>query len=542
MQAPAELGIPERRRCTGGPQRSMPDSYAYSSPQPNVVGSSTLRVLSPRFWLLLLASGAGAGLAAGLLMRLLRAVQHLAWPYRPGDDFLGAVSSAIPLRLLTVVAGAGLLVGLARLLLRREGGGHGSELAERIWFNAGDLPPIRTLVQAVLSIVTVAMGSSLGREAAPKQTGALIAGLLARCGGISGSQRRLLAACGAGAGIAAVYNVPLGGALFALEALLGTVSLSLVPPAFVATAVATAISWLLLPNEPTYAVPFYPLTASQTVCALCAGPLIRILAVLYVRLIAWMDGLRPQGHLTLLAPLVAFSVLGALALRYPQLLGNGKDLVQQVFLDKIAPSLLLTLLVCKPLMTAACLGSGGPGGLFTPTLAVGALLGGVLGHLWQQLWPGSPAAAFALMGAAAMLAASMQAPMSAIVLVVELTRRLDTLLVPVILATAGAIVVARRLESRSIYSARIHAGRAVALPDTAQAVTVSAAARLPELQAALLRTPAENPAVRVVDREGRLLGEVVRNAVLAPAARAMPLETATAADFAQTAIEVAPRE
>lgn len=186
-------------------------------------------------------------------MLLLRAVQKLAYPYRPGDNFLSAVKNATPLRIVIVLTAAGVVAAVARLILRHQAkGGHGGELAEKIWFAAGHLDPVSTFVRAIVSIVIVAMGASLGREAAPKQIGALIASLLAQWASIPNAQRRLLAACGAGAGIAAVYNVPFGGAIFALEVLLGTISLPLVPPALAAALIATAVSWLLLPNVPTY--------------------------------------------------------------------------------------------------------------------------------------------------------------------------------------------------------------------------------------------------------------------------------------------------
>jgi chloride channel protein, CIC family len=288
---------------------------ADESPQPNVLGSGSLRALSPLFWLLVVATGVGAGVGAGLLMLLLRAVQRLFWPYRPGDNFLAAVQSADAMRIICVVTAAGLVSGVIGLLLRqRKSSGHGGELAETIWFGSARLAPMRTLVRAVQSIVIVGMGASLGREAAPKQAGALVASLLAQWAEIPNAQRRLLVACGAGTGMGAVYNVPFGGAMFALEVLLGTVSLSLVPPALAAALIATAVSWLLLPNVATYDIPFYPVTADQIVWAVFAGPIAGLVSVAYVRLISWSAVLRPRGTVVLIAPVVV-SVCWALAIR-----------------------------------------------------------------------------------------------------------------------------------------------------------------------------------------------------------------------------------
>ena len=268
-------------------------------------------------------------------------------------------------------------------------------------------------------------------------------------------------ACGAGAGIAAVYNVPFGGAMFALEVLLGTLSLTLVPPALIAATIATAVSWLFLPNEPTYTVPAYAATLDQTLWAVLAGPVAGLVAVGYVRLISFADAQKPGGIFALIAPVLVFTLLGMLAVRYPQLLGNGKDVVQQTLLGQPGLALLVALVLLKPLATAACLACGAPGGLFTPTMTLGALLGGVLGALWLRIWPGSPLGGFSVIGACAVLAASTQGPVSAIVLTLELTRE-DALIVPMALAAASAVAVARVLENRSIYSGRIHRARSAA--------------------------------------------------------------------------------
>lgn len=511
---------------------------ADESPQPNVLGSGSLRALSPLFWLLVVATGVGAGVGGGLLMLLLRAVQRLSWPYRPGDNFLSAVQNAGWLRVICILTAAGFLSGAIGLLLRQQkSSGHGSELAETIWFGSARLAPVRTLVRAIQSIVIVGMGASLGREAAPKQTGALVASMLAQWAEIPASQRRLLVACGAGAGMAAVYNVPFGGAMFALEVLLGTISLPLVPPALAAALIATAVSWLMLPNVATYDIPFYPVTADQIVWAVIAGPVAGLASVAYVRLISWSAVLRPRGAVVLIAPIAVFCGLGVLAVRYPQLLGNGKDTVQLVFLGQLGLPLLVALMLLKPIATAACLGSGAPGGLFTPTLTLGAVLGGVLGHVWQYIWPGSPIGVFGIIGACAVLAASTQGPVSAVVLVIELTRRLETLIVPTILATAGAVLVARLLEHRSIYSARIHlgrsaAGRAVGEKEEKGFIAVSAAALLPELLTAMLRSVATSRPVYIVNESGQLEGQVPADRVRDPAPETFPLETTTAADFA----------
>ncbi len=411
-----------------------------------------------RFWGLVVAIGVGAGLGGAGLMLLLHAIQHLAWSYHAGD-FLEGVTRDKALRRVLVLLIGGLFAGVAGTLLARLPGR--VDVSEALWLHGARLPFVKSIANALDSIVTVALGASLGREAAPQQTGAALASLLAVRDRLPDWQRRLLVACGAGAGIAAVYNVPLGGALFALEVLLGTLTLPLVLPALATSTIATAVSWIYLPDRPTYVVPPYGLHTSQIVWAIIVGPIAGLAAVAFVHLIARAHASRPTTTRTrLLAPVLVFGALGVVGIQYPQLLGNGKDLVQLTLVGRLGLGLLAVLLVLKPLATAACLGSGAAGGLFTPTLAYGVLLGGVLGQLWVHIWPGGLEGSFGVIAGAAVLGAAMQGPLAAVVLMVELTHRVDALMVPILIAVVGATVVTRLLRAPSIYSARIAAPRA----------------------------------------------------------------------------------
>jgi chloride channel protein, CIC family len=412
------------------------------------------RAGAARFWLAVVFTGIGAGVGAAVLTRLLEAVQRLMWP-GASVDLLEAAAQASPWRHVLVLLGAGLLTGLSQLILVRLSSGNGIDITAAIWFSAGRLPAIRTLGSAVLSILIVGMGVSLGREGAPKQVGAVIANGLSDKARLSDEQRRLLVACGAGAGMAAAYGVPLGGALFALEVLRGMLALRLILPALVAALIATAVSWLALPDAPTYLIPAYVSSAPIMVWALLIGPIAGLVSVFYVRMIAWADRNKPTGWRRLVAPTVAMGLLGMVSIQFPQLLGNGKDIAQLAFAGQLAPALLLDLLLLRPAATFLCLGSGAPGGLFTPSLALGALLGGVLGYGSSWLWPDVPPGLFAVIGAGAVLAATTQGPISAVVLIMELSGRDRSFIVPLMLAVATATLVARTIEPRSIYDARL---------------------------------------------------------------------------------------
>jgi len=406
------------------------------------------------FWLAVLLTGIGAGISAAVLTLILQWVQHVAWP-GPGGTLLDSVEQAGPWRHIAVLVVAGLITGAGQLALVRLTSANGIEITTAIWFDAGRLPALRTLGSAILSVLTVGMGASLGREGAPKQVGAVVANVLADRGRLSDEQRRLLVACGAGAGLAGAYGVPLGGALFALEVLRGELALRLVLPALMASLIATGVAWVALPDAPTYQIPSYASSISVCCGALLAGPIAGIVSVGYVKLIAWADRAKPRGWRRLVAPACVLGGLGVVSIWFPQLLGNGRDVAQQAFAGDLTVPLLMALVLLKPLATILCVRSGTPGGLFTPSLALGALLGALMGHAWSWVWPGTPTGLFAILGAAAVLAATTQGPISAVVLIMELTGRDRSFIVPMLLAVVAATLVSRTIEPRSIYDARL---------------------------------------------------------------------------------------
>lgn len=424
--------------------------------QPNATGDHETP-LTAMMWALVVATGVTTGLLGAGMMWLLHAVQHAFYGYQQGTFGPAAAHASVARRLAALVI-AGAIAGPTWYLLRRATSSESSDLDDELWTGTGRLSFRRCLGTSVLSEFVVGAGASLGREAAPKLMGGAAASLLATWRRLSPRQRRLLVACGGGAGMGAVYNVPLGGALITAELLYGSLALPVILPALACSWIATAVSWVYLPTSATYVnVPSYPLRSSLVVYALLAGPVIGLLTVAYIRLIGWASHYRAAGRWLLVTPLGAFAVLGLAAAAYPELLGNGKDVAHTSFLATGGSTfaLLLALIALKPLMTALCLGSGATGGLFTPTLATGAVLGVLLGKAWSLAWPGNAAGAFAIIAATAMLAAAMQTPLAALALMIELTRTTDTLIVPMIAATVLATVVVRYLDGYSIYSSRL---------------------------------------------------------------------------------------
>jgi H+/Cl- antiporter ClcA len=407
-----------------------------------------------RFWVALLMTGVAAGAAAIIMTKILRLVQHISYDYRIGE-FSDAVARTGDARRVLVLAIGGLVTGTGWWLLRRHAGGTGGEPTRSVWSGEGNISLRRNAMSGVLSEVAVGAGASLGREAAPQRAAAAFGSWCGRWLKLPTNQRVLLVACGAGAGVGAVYNVPLAGALFAVELYLGSVALTSVVPALAAAGIATAVAWLFLPRQAVYHIPHLPTPSlALIVFALTAGPIFGLASALWVRAIGWASDHRPTGRMLIVEPVIAFTLLGLLAFRWPLLVGNGRDMAQFAFTGHGTLPTLAILLALKPFVTALCLRSGATGGLFTPTFSVGAVLGVVLGHLWAMFWPVPSQFSFAIIGAAAMIAAAMQSPIAAIAFALELTNSVDLSIVTIVIAIVGAVVVSRRIETQSMYSVR----------------------------------------------------------------------------------------
>ena len=422
--------------------------------QPNATGDGDTP-LTLRFWVFLVLTGVATGLFATLMMLVLFPVQHLVYGYNVGS-YQAAVERAGDIRRLVALLVAGVFGGIAWYLVRRFMPGEKTDLDDVVWRPGQKLSFRRSFLSGVISEVVVGLGASLGRENAPKLMGGASGSLLADWGRLTPGQKRLLMACGAGAGFAAVYNVPLGGALLSAEVMLGTISLPVILPALACSGIATVTAWIYLPEHPTYPdVPAYNVTLPLMMFALVSGPLVGVIASGYIRFIGWVTHYQITGWRSIPAQIAAMGLLGVVGFAFPQLFGNGKGLAAEAFVGAGGFWLLLALGLLKPLTTGAALGAGASGGLFTPTMSTGAALGAAGGIAWSAAWPGSPVGAYALVGAAAMMGAAMQAPLTALALIVELTAGGYSLLIPMIAATVTATVVARQIDGYSIYTARL---------------------------------------------------------------------------------------
>ncbi|VUS86416.1 chloride channel protein [Klebsiella pasteurii] len=400
-------------------------------------------------------TGLLAGLSGMVLALILHAIQHLAFGYSPGqivsaESFLqGVTDSSWPRRLLAIVAG-GAIAGFGWWLLGRYGQKRVS-IASAVANPAVPMPAGTTTIHALLQIVTVALGSPLGREVAPREMGALGAGMVARKLGLLADETRTLVACGAGAGLAAVYNVPLAGALFSLEVMLLSFSWEKTLAAMITSAIAAWTATLGLGEESQYHFTSDILPHSFLWWAIIAGPILGAGAWLFRKATSTARlGVRSNWQMPVFC-LLAFSLLAVLSLYFPQLPGNGKGPMQLALSDELGFPGAAMLLALKMVVILAVLRGGAEGGLLTPGLAVGGLTSLLLCMLWQQLLPGGDYGSFALVGAAAFLAASMQMPLTAVALVMEFTHMDHSYLAPTLLCAAGAFLTCRILDKNYVF-------------------------------------------------------------------------------------------
>jgi H+/Cl- antiporter ClcA len=405
-----------------------------------------------------LFTGIGAGIGGMALALLLHLIQHLAYGYSLGavvsdESFLQGVAAAAPMRRVAVLLGGGLVAGCGWWAVYRFGRPLVS-IRRAVEPGGPPMPILATTGHALLQIVTVALGSPLGREVAPREIGAVVAGWASRRAGLSADETRVMIACGAGAGLAAVYNVPLAGAIFVLEVLLRTVRLSVLIPAIATSCSATVTAWAGLGNEMQYHIPAYSISTPLVAWSILAGPVMGFAAYRYSEIAAWARARAPRDARLIPWSIGVFTAIGVLAIWFPQLLGNGKGPVELGFGGDVTAGLALVLLVLKVACTTGSLRAGAEGGLLTPGLTIGALLSVILGSLWNLAHFGVPLGAYAIVGATTFLAVSMKMPITAIVLILEFTHVGQDFLIPIMAAISGSVAMREWLLRRDSKAAQ----------------------------------------------------------------------------------------
>ena len=331
-----------------------------------------------------------------------------------------------------------------------------SNLLEVVVAGDGRLPFRHALIKAISSLLSISTGGSIGREGLITH---LTATAASKCGQLARWQPyrlRLLVACGAAAGIAAAYNAPVAGAVFAAQIVLGNFSMNLFAPLVFASVVATMVSRSFFGIEPQYQVPLHLefTHVTQLPWFLLLGLFAGMLGAAFLKLLRYSELLFNRIRRPLYTRMALGGLaVGAIATGFPQVWGNGYGATNQILHGQYAPGFLLGLFVAKLLATLMTVGSGAVGGVFTPTLFLGAGLGGLFGMTLHaaQFAAVPPPAAFALVGMGSVLAATTHSPLLAMIMVFEISLNY-TLMPPLMVACAVSTLVARRLDPQTIYT------------------------------------------------------------------------------------------
>jgi CIC family chloride channel protein len=480
-----------------------------------------------RYWILVPITGVAAGLFAVVFVKLLELVLDLAWGTGRGDS-LRSAHAIHPWMNLVIPTLGGALVALAGFFLGKERVPEGtSALIESLALRQGKLPFWRTLLNGMVSITAVGMGASLGREGALINSGGAFGSFLGEKFRLKEHHVKALLACGAAGGIAAAYNVPIGASVFAMEVLLGSFALDLFGPIIICSAIATSISRALISDLQAYNVPIYTFKGWEIVLYLILGIFLGSVSAAFIKFFSGLDFLlRWFGRLDPLKPVFAMAALGAAGIFLPDLFGNGYQTVNQVLRGEavISVKLLFILPVLKMFFTGVCRAAGIPGGLFTPSIFVGALLGAGFGMGVREVlpWATSPPGAYGLIGMGAILAGTLQAPITAILLVFEMTHDYIVIL-PLMSACVASTLVSRLLQRGSLFTEPLKR-RGIVLPETVapswlrqptvgefvnpSVETVREVEPFRKVMENFLHTPLEHERLYVVDAEGSYLGVI----------------------------------
>ncbi len=385
---------------------------------------------------------------------------------------------------------------------------------EAISLGDGDLPVRQSILRAISSAATVASGGAIGREGPMVQLAALTGSLMGRWRNAPVPRRRLMVACGAAAGVATAYSAPIAGALFVAEIVLQSLAIESLGPLLVAAVTANLTSTAVVGFAPVYQMPAFTLPhGTEATLALAGlGLLGGVVAPGYLWLLerARAAFRRWSGALWLKLGIGGL-IVGALSIEVPAVWGNGYSVVNSILQGDWLWQALLMVLVFKLLAVAATTGSGAVGGIFTPTLFVGAVAGGLFGTAIQMLWPGLlPISASVAVGMGTFLAACTHAPLTSVLMIFEMTENYGVV-VPLMLACVLGYFISRGLHTEPIYaSARV----AAPPPNLAMAVdflrtdaaTVQAGQGVRELEQAFLRHRWQH--VYVLDDDKRFLGAI----------------------------------
>ncbi len=488
--------------------------------------------------------GFGTGLGAVFFIKLIAWVEIIAYEGLPG--LIPGLGRGWFIFIPVI---GGLMAGPIISFFAQEAKGHGvPEVMEAIALRGGRIRPRVVVAKVAASASCIGTGGSAGREGPIVQVGAALGSTVAQWLHFSEGRIRNLVACGAAAGIAATFNAPIAGVVFALEIILGELAIADLSSVVLSAITASTVARAFLGDAPAFKIPLYAVQhPSEILLYLLLGAVSALVGVLFIRSLYFFEDVFDNWDWPdYLKPAVGGLLLGLMGYLYPQILGlgfvpedelnlgiipsqniphvfgAGFPVIELALLGKVSIGLLLTLIFLKVLATSLTLGSGNSGGVFAPGLFMGAMTGGSFGWVAHRLLPNLAAGPgpYATVGMAAVFAAAARAPLTAILIVFEMTDDYRILL-PLMGAVIVSIVIAQHIQPESIYTLklvrrgiRLFRGRdvdvmaAVTVAEVMDKAPLTVTADMPIKDLAALFHRTNSHGFPVVDEEGHLCGIV----------------------------------
>lgn len=369
-------------------------------------------------------------------------IQTLSWPYIVFPPFIG-----------------GLIVGPLVYFFAREAKGHGvPEVMKAVALDGGVIRKRIVVVKALASAISIGSGMSVGREGPIVQVGSAIGSTLGQLTGMRMQAMRTLVGCGAAAGIAATFNAPIAGCIFAVEIILGDFAVATFSPIVVSSVMATVISRHYLGDIPAFEIPEYKLVSYwEYPLYAILGILVAILGVVFITVLYKSEDLVDRIKFPeYLKPAVGGLIVGGIGIQIPYVMGVGYETMNMALFGQLSMWMLLLLAGMKIVATSVTLSFGGSGGVFAPSLYMGACFGGAFGAFVNSYYPESTGSigAYSLVGMGAMVAATTHAPITAILILFELSGNY-TIILPLMLSCIVSTAVATRIKPDSIYTLKL---------------------------------------------------------------------------------------
>jgi len=408
--------------------------------------------------LLAIAVGILAGIGGILFKYLIKGIQWLF--YGGAGELFYVIENASILKKLLIPSTGGLIVGLIVYFFAREAKGHGvPEVMSAVALRGGIIRKRVAGVKAIASALAIGTGSSVGSEGPIVQIGSAMGSSLGQALNFSGAKMKSMVACGAAAGIAAIFNAPIAGVMFSLEVILGDLAFSTFSPLVISAVTATIISRAWWGDVPVFHVPKYELVSPLEIPAyIILGLIAAVVAVTFSKTLYGMEDFFDDK--VKIPPYfkaaIGGLILGVIGIFSPHIFGVGYHVIDMALLGEMPFYLLFSLIFLKTIATSISLGSGSSGGVFAPSLVIGAATGGAFGKIAHAIFPtlSATSGAYALVGMGAVVAGTTYAPITAIMIIFEMTSDYKIIL-PLMLTCITSTVFASYLSKESIYTMKL---------------------------------------------------------------------------------------